>query len=126
MVKYLHLDSMCVLIFIWITVFLWVLSQANIDAEHIKKKEFINNHASRMLSRCLVGVLAGILNWKAGVIVGLVFWAVFDQALNYFRGLDLFYFGTVAKSDIFFSKRIDLYTALKLIAFLGSITIIFI
>ena len=80
--------------------------QAYIDAEHLNKNEYINNHNSRWILRALFVIAASndILN-----VLGmtLIFIALFDGILNKFRGLDLMYLGQVAKWDLFFTNKLS-------------------
>jgi hypothetical protein len=84
-----------------------------IDSEHLKKNEYILNHLSRSVLRALICLTIGFYSVNDAVLFALVFWLLFDQFLNFFRGLSIFYLGTVSKIDIFFNKNIALYILLK-------------
>ena len=84
-----------------------------IDSEHLKKNEYILNHLSRSVLRALICLTIGFYSINGAILFALTFWLLFDQFLNFFRGLSIFYLGTVSKIDIFFSKNIALYILLK-------------
>ena len=84
-----------------------------IDSEHLKKNEYILNHLSRSVLRALICLTIGFYSVNDAILFALTFWLLFDQFLNFFRGLSIFYLGTVSKIDIFFSKNIALYILLK-------------
>ena len=84
-----------------------------IDSEHLNKNEYILNHLSRSLLRVLICLTIGLYSINDSILFALTFWLLFDHVLNFFRGKDIFYLGTVSKLDIFFSKNIALYILLK-------------
>ena len=84
-----------------------------IDSEHLNKNEYILNHLSRSVLRALICLTIGIYSINGAILFALVFWLLFEHVLNFFRGKSIFYLGTVAKLDIFFSKNIALYILLK-------------
>jgi len=84
-----------------------------IDSEHLKKNEYILNHLSRSVLRALICLTIGLYSINDAILFALTFWLLFDHVLNFFRGLSIFYLGTVSKIDIFFSKNIALYILLK-------------
>jgi hypothetical protein len=86
-----------------------------IDSEHLNKNEYILNHLSRSVLRALICLAIGFYSINGAILFALVFWLLFDHVLNFFRGKDIFYLGTVAKLDIFFSKHIYLYIILKVL-----------
>jgi len=94
------------------------------DAEHLNKKHYIDNHTSRWVLRAYFFVSIGIFNpwWMIGS--SLIFTALFDQLLNLGRGLPFWYLGTVAKWDIFFSKRKWMYVSAKILALLLGVFIL--
>ena len=89
------------------------VTMAWIDSEHLNKNEYILNHLSRSVLRALICLTIGFYSINGAILFTLVFWLLFDHVLNFFRGKDIFYLGTVAKLDIFFSKNIALYILLK-------------
>ena len=98
---------------------------AIIDSEHIKKEEYILDHTSRFILRGLIALLIGSYSIQDAVIFSVTFWIFFDHFINWRLGKPIFYLGTVAKTDIFFSKRLWLYILLKGIC-LGSIIFVII
>ena len=89
------------------------VTMAWIDSEHLNKNEYILNHLSRSVLRALICLTIGFYSINGAILFALVFWLLFDHVLNFFRGKDIFYLGTVAKLDIFFSKNIAFYILLK-------------
>lgn len=89
------------------------VTMAWIDSEHLNKNEYILNHLSRSVLRALICVTIGFYSVNGAILFALVFWLLFEHVLNFFRGKSIFYLGTVAKLDIFFSKNIALYILLK-------------
>jgi len=104
----------------------FVLASAIIDSEHILKKEYIKDHKPRWYLRFAFCLAISIYSPLNGIASGLLFYALFDQVLNFFRGLPFWYLGTVAKHDIFFSKRKWLYITVKVLCLIASITLFFI
>ena len=87
-----------------ISITLFIALSAVIDSEHLKDNDYIESHTSRWLLRALF-VLA----------------AIFDSLLNKLRGLDLFYLGTVALWDRFWSKIMPLFIVFKIVClFVGT------
>lgn len=99
---------------IGVTIGFSILS-AVVDAEHINKKEYINKHRSRWLLRLCFFISIGLAEWQYFFASAFLFTALFDQLLNKFRDLPLWYLGTVARWDVFFSKRKWLYILVKVI-----------
>lgn len=105
-----------------IVAYLWIHFTAKVDAEHLNKQEYINNHASRLAARILTGVIVGIFSPVAGICLGLLFWTLFDTILNRFRNKPWFYVGSVAETDKFFKNKYRFYFLTKII----SLTIVII
>jgi len=97
-----------ILLFALITV-----TMAWIDSEHLNNNEYILNHLSRSGLRALICLTIGLYSINDAILFALTFLLLFDQFLNFFRGLSIFYLGTVSKIDIFFNKNIALYILLK-------------
>ncbi len=77
---------------------------AIVDAQHLEKKQHIDNHSSRACLRlCFFSAIA-IYNPVYGVASALLFYALFDQLLNWMRELPFWYLGTVSKIDRFFNE----------------------
>jgi len=110
---------------LWFGILGWTFSWALVDGEHILKQEYIKNHASRFFNRAIVGIMLGLLSWKAGVMAALLYWATFDAMLNLYRKKPIFYTGTVANTDKFFKGKRGLYIVTKVLAFAGSVILIF-
>lgn len=111
---------MAVLVFI--PILLWVYFVSKIDADHILKGEYILDHNPRFISRLMVGLIVGLLDWKAGLLVGVTFWVFFDTMLSLLRGLRWDYIGSVAATDLFFKKYPIAYYLSKAV---GVIAIMF-
>mgnify|MGYP003628703647 CR=1 FL=1 len=109
-----------------IAVLCWVIVEAYRDAEILNIHQYFTDHKSRVISRCAVGVIAATsVSLWVGVLTLFLFWLLFDLLLNIFRkDVDWDHMGTVAKSDKFFSKNIELYWLSKLFVFLASLIII--
>jgi len=99
-----------------ISILLIVYYFAKIDSDHINKLEFIDDHTSRWMLRALISIPFAIISIYAAIAYAMIFWALFDTLLNKFRGKPLSYMGSTAKTDIFFSKRLKLYWATKIVA----------
>jgi hypothetical protein len=93
-----------------------------IDSIHIEQRDHID-HFPRAMQRFTFFMLSFIIDWRYGIASGLLFAALFDQSLNYLIYKPIFFLGTTAKWDIFFSKRKWLYITVKIIALLGAITL---
>jgi hypothetical protein len=96
---------------------------AIVDAEHINKGEYIEDHSSRWLLRMGFFIAMAMSSKLDGLASALLFTALFDQLLNWFRNKPFWYLGTVAKWDIFFSKRKWLYITVKIICLITAITL---
>lgn len=107
-----------------VVILLWILSEAYRDAETINKKHYITSHTSRTVNRITVGLLGLCVNFYSASLVLLLFWGLFDTALNVFRKLPWNYIGSEANSDQFALKNQKLYWFSKLIAIIGSVLII--
>jgi len=99
----------------------FVVISAIVDAEHILKKEYIESHRSRWFLRLCFFLAMGFHSWIWIIASALFFAATFDQLLNRFRELPFWYLGTVAKWDIFWSKRMWLYIPIKILLLLVSL-----
>lgn len=98
---------------------------AIIDSEHIKKEEYILDHTSRFILRGLIALIIGLYSIQDAIFFSVTFWIFFDHFINWRLGKPIFYLGTVAQLDVFFSKRLWLYILLKGIC-LGSIIFVII
>lgn len=96
------------------------IAMAWIDAEHLKRNEYILNHLSRSVLRFLIFITIGTYSVNDSILFALVFWVLFDQVLNFMRGLNIFYLGGISKVDLFFKRNMYLYVFLK-IACMGLI-----
>lgn len=98
---------------------------AIIDAEHIKKEQYILDHTTRFILRSLIALIISLYSIQDAIIFSVTFWLFFDHFINWKLGKPIFYLGTVAQLDIFFSKRLWLYILLKGIC-LGSLIFVII
>ena len=104
-----------------ISITLFIVLSAVIDYEHLKDNDYIESHTSRWLLRALF-VLA-VAKGNIAELLGMtfLFMAIFDSLLNKLRGLDLFYLGTVALWDRFWSKIMPLFIVFKIVClFVGT------
>jgi len=99
---------------------------AEVDAEHLRDNDYIESHTSRAAQRAYFFLAMGISDWVWVFGSALLFYAVFDQVLNYLMGKKLFYLGETAKTDIFFNKHKWLYLPVKILAFVFGVTLFFI
>lgn len=99
----------------------FTIFSATVDAEHIYKKEYIDNHSSRWWLRLSFFVAMGLRDPFFAIASALLFSALFDQVLNIFREKPLFYLGAVASWDIFFNKHRWLYLLVKVVSLIGSL-----
>ena len=89
---------------------------AHIDAEHLNDGDYIEDHTGRWMQRFAFALAIGIGNHWHILATGLLFWALFDQTLNFLReNISFWHVGNTAKTDRFFSKRKKLYIASKVI-----------
>jgi hypothetical protein len=99
----------------------FIVMSAIVDSEHILKREYIDSHKSRWTLRLFFFLAMGISNWVWFFASGLLFAALFDQTLNYYRGKSILYLGTVSKWDIFFKKHKLFYVIVKILSLLVSL-----
>ena len=83
----------------------FILLTAFIDAEHIKKQEYIDSHASRFFQRGFFILAMGLIDPFYLLASLFLFIALFDQVLNSMMGKDFWYLGTTAKWDIIFNRK---------------------
>ncbi len=91
------------------------------NIQHILKKEYITDHKPRATLRVAFFAAFGVYDPIMGLASALLFWVLFDQLLNWMRYLPFWYLGTVAKTDIFFSKRKWLYISIKISSLILSL-----
>jgi len=108
----------------FITAGLWITYTAKVDSEHLLKNEYITNHASRLITRVLTGGLVAFSSPIGGLVLGLLFWALFDTILNRYRGKDWFYVGSVANTDKFFKDKYSILLVTKGISLILSIVLL--
>lgn len=104
---------------------LFILASAKFDAILINAGKYIDDHKSRWTFRFVVVALISLFDLYNFISLGLVFAALFDPTLNYFRNLGFWYLGTVAKWDLFFTKRLWLYKILRFTALIAGLTMYF-
>lgn len=104
----------------------FTLLSALIDCEMILKGHYIDSHKSRWWLRLCFFLALGFHNWIWIFASALLFTASFDQVLNGMRTKPFWYLGTVAKWDIFFSKRKWLYITVKVLCLITAIVLFFI
>ena len=92
----------------------FIMWTAIIDSEHLKKKQYIDNHADRWFQRACFFFALGIANPAYCLGSALLFTALFDQLLNFKMKRYLFYLGTTAKWDRFFRNKTPLYIIVKI------------
>ena len=111
----------------FISALIFTMASAAVDGTLINNKHYIDDHTPRVVFRFTVFILIGLLSQNVWLFIasGLLFAALFDQMLNFVRGLDFWYLGTVAKWDIFFSKYKWLYISTKISALLLSLIIFY-
>jgi hypothetical protein len=105
---------------------LFIVFTAFIDVEMILKNQYIDSHRSRWLQRFTFFLALGLNDPLDAIASALLFSVLFDQVLNLMRGLPFWYLGTVAKWDIFFSKRKWLYIIAKFLMLIASILLFYI
>lgn len=91
-----------------------VYLSALIDKEHLVDGDYIESHKSRFLFRLLIitgfsGSLIEMLGYTFFVM------AIFDQTLNTIMGSSLWYLGTEAEWDKYFSKHRTQYIIVKVV-----------
>ena len=103
---------------------MFVVLSAWIDAEHINDSDYIEDHKSRWMLRFVFVLACGGLVVSDTIGCGIVFIALFDNLLNKFRNLPLFYFGSVAIWDKFWSNKTWLYKMLVFVSLILGVTLI--
>ena len=97
---------------------------AKIDAEHFDKQQYVEDHTSRWLQRASVALILLTLDINLAIGFFFLFVATFDATLNKLRGLDLWYMGTVAKWDLFFTDKPTWYKLSKIVSLLIALSIL--
>lgn len=92
----------------------FIFYTATIDADHLKKHEYITDHSPRFIQRLIFFIAIGLCNPIYILASGLLFTALFDQTLNLLRGINLYHLGNSSHWDRFFKTKPILYTITKL------------
>lgn len=110
-------------VFVLISI-LWICSQALIDFNHFDRGQYFSDHKDRFISRALVGGIVLMFSFKFALILALLYWAVFDAALNKLRGLDYFYLGTESETDKYFADKPQIYKYSKYASLIGALLLL--
>ena len=102
----------------------WIISQALIDFNHFDRGQYFTDHKDRFISRALVGALVLVFSVKYALILALLYWAIFDAALNKMRGLDYFYLGTESETDKYFADKPQIYKYSKYASLIGALLLL--
>ena len=105
---------------------MFVSASAYIDAEHLKDKDWIESHTSRVIQRLVFVLTIALFNIKGAIASGIIMTVLFDQLLNEMRGLPTLHLGTTAKWDRFWRDKIIAYIIFKLVLLATGLTILFI
>lgn len=103
-----------------ILIIAWIVYQAKIDKEHFDRGQYFSDHKSRFIARGLVAAIVATFSIKFAFIIALLYWAIFDAALNKMRGLDYFYLGTESETDKYFADKPQIYKYSKYAALIGA------
>lgn len=109
------------IIFIFFINTCFIVWTAYIDADHINKQQYIDDHSPRVWQRGCFYACIFIYNLQIGLGSFLMYVALFDIAINYFTNKDIFYLGTVAKWDNFWGKIKPFYIVFKVICLIIGI-----
>lgn len=99
----------------------FIFYTATIDADHLKKKQYIDDHVPRFMQRAIFFIAIGLCNPIYILASGLLFTALFDQTLNLLRGINLYHLGNTSHWDRFFKTKPILYTITKLSCLIGAL-----
>lgn len=111
-------------ILVMIITIAFTIFSAWIDAEHYKKKQWVQSHVSRWLQRAMFVAVICVYDWQLAFASGLMFFVKFNPVINIFmQKSDLFYLGDTAKMDIFFKENKWLYWIVLLASYLTSAAI---
>jgi len=104
----------------------FVYYTAEIDAQHILKKEFIDRSRKeeRFLQRATVAAIIMTFSFWSAIGFALLFWALFDATLNNKRSLGIWYLGTESNTDIFFKDNLLIYKISKVVSLLLGLFLI--
>lgn len=103
---------------------LFIYFTAKIDAEHYLKNQYVEDHSSRWFQRASVALILLPLDINLSIGFIFLFWATFDATLSKLRGLDIWYIGSIAESDKFFTNKPLVYKASKIISLLIALGIL--
>ncbi len=104
----------------FISALLFTMVSAAVDGTLVNNKHYIDDHTPRWIFRFSIFVLIGLFFQNVCLFLAsaFLFTALFDQMMNFVRGIDFWYLGTVAKWDVFFSKYKWLYISTKILTLL--------
>ena len=105
---------------VWSATMFFIIGCAWVDFDHILDGNTIN-HNSRTFQRGAFFFLIALYNFQFAAASVLLFMAAFDAMINYLMDKPLFFLGTTAKWDIFWSKWKKSYIAMKIITLTASI-----
>jgi len=101
---------------------IFILLSALVDAEHIENKQYFKDHRSRWVLRLVVTALAAATIWDF-LLLGSLFYLVFDYILNLSVGNRWNYIGGTSKIDLFWRKHIAWQLPFKILLFTSSLVL---
>ena len=101
---------------------LFILASVLIDAEHILNKQYFKDHRSRFVLRAVVTALAAETIWDL-LLLGSLFYLVFDYLLNISVGNRWNYTGGTSEIDRFWRKHPKLQLPFKILLFAAFLTL---
>jgi len=103
-----------------ILIILFTFIEAWRDFE-VLNSTYIFSHVSRWIARAFFVLAVAQGDFSDIIGMTLIFSALFDSVLNRLRGKDIFYLGTVAYWDRFWSKIPYLYVIFKIVSLLVGV-----
>ena len=100
----------------------FIVASVRIDAEHIENKQYFTDHRSRFVLRAVVTALAAETIWDL-LLLGSLFYLVFDYLLNISVGNRWNYIGGTSKIDLFWRKHIAWQLPFKILLFTSSLVL---
>lgn len=101
---------------------LFILASVLIDAEHILNKQYFKDHRSRVALRIIVTAMAAATIWDF-LLLGSLFYLVFDYALNWAVGNKWNYIGGTSEIDRFWRKHAKWQLPFKILLFTSSLVL---
>jgi len=112
-------------IFFFLSLF-FIYYQVEIDSEHFNRKQYFKSHVSRWALRFVYFITIMLMSYRCAFGYMFLHIFLFDHLLNYkVKDWEFWYIGGTSNWDRFWTKRPNIFIAVKIIALLISLYLFF-